>query len=372
MVDFSKCTVLVVDDSEPNIDILVDALGNDYEVSVAKDGESALRIIEFESPDLILLDIMMPNMDGYEVCRRLKNNSKTLDIPIIFLTAMDQLQNKTRGFELGAIDYITKPFEILEVKERVKTHLALMLAKKELSNQNIILEEKVRERTRELTLTQSATIISLATLAEFRDPETGGHIKRTQNYVKALAQHLKNHDKFKSFLDDSAIDLLYRSAPLHDIGKVGVPDHILLKPGKLTDKEFEEMKKHTIYGRDAILAAEKTIGSSSTFLRYAKEIAYGHQEKWDGSGYTQGAKGEEIPVSARLMAVADVYDALISKRVYKPPFPHSKAVEIIKEGRGNHFDPDMVDAFTELEDDFREIALEFSDSQEERKNLARS
>jgi putative two-component system response regulator len=211
-------------------------------------------------------------------------------------------------------------------------------------------------------------IESLATLAEYRDPETGGHIKRTQNYVKALAVHLKDHPRFRDELDDETIELLYLSAPLHDVGKVGVRDHILLKPGRLTDEEFEEMKKHTTYGRDALLATERKLGQD-TFLRYAREIAYTHQEKWDGSGYPSGLKGTEIPIAGRLMALADVYDALISKRVYKPPMPHEKAVAIIVEGKGRHFDPAMVDAFLALESTFRNIALTFADYEEERQML---
>jgi putative two-component system response regulator len=233
------------------------------------------------------------------------------------------------------------------------------------------LEELVKERTRRLALTQAVTIESLATLAEYRDPETGGHIKRTQNYVKALAVALKEHPRFAHELNDETIELLYMSAPLHDIGKVGVPDHILLKAGKLTDAEFEEMKKHTQYGRDALYITEQKLGGDS-FLRYARQIAHTHQEKWDGSGYPVGLKGDEIPIAGRLMALADVYDALISKRVYKPPFPHEKAVHIIAEERGTHFDPDVVDAFMRLENTFRNIALTFADYEEERRMLAGS
>jgi len=228
--------------------------------------------------------------------------------------------------------------------------------------------EVLRLRTDELERTQEATIESLATLAEYRDPETGGHIKRTKNYVRLLGEKLKDHPRFRDVLDDKAVKSLYRSAPLHDIGKVGVQDHILLKPGKLSDEEFEEMKKHTTYGRDTLRVASKSLGDSS-FLRYATEIAYTHQEKWDGSGYPQGLRGEDIPVSGRLMAVADVYDALISRRVYKPPFPHSQAVGIITQGKGAHFDPDIVEAFLELAEKFREVALTFADFDEERETL---
>jgi putative two-component system response regulator len=217
-------------------------------------------------------------------------------------------------------------------------------------------------------LTQAVMIESLATLAEYRDPETGGHIKRTQNYVKALAVRLKGHPRFRDLLDEQAIELLYLSAPLHDIGKVGVRDNILLKPDRLEDAEFAEMQKHTLFGEEALRITEQKLGKS-TFLRHAREIAGSHQEKWDGSGYPRGLKGEAIPVSGRLMALADVYDALISKRVYKPPFPHAKAVQIIQEGCGTHFDPDVVDAFLALEETFRNIALTFADCDEEREAL---
>ncbi len=369
MYELSNCTVLIVDDTEANVDILVEALDDEYEVGVAIDGESALEFVGESKPDIILLDIMMPGIDGYTVCERLQKDAETENIPIIFLSALDEIKNKTKGFELGAVDYITKPFEISEVKARVKTHLSLMLAQKELANQNEVLEVKVKERTEQLVSTQEAITYSLAVLAEYRDPETGGHIRRTQNYVKALAEHLKDHERFKQYLDKETIYLLHNSAPLHDIGKVGVPDGILLKHGKLTDEEFTEMKKHTIFGRDAIQAAEDKLNYESRFLVFAKEFAYTHQEKWDGSGYPQGLKGDEIPYAGRLMAVADVYDALISKRVYKPPFTHKKAVSIIAEGKGSHFDPDIADAFIDLQEEFKQIALKFADFEEEREAL---
>jgi len=368
MKELSDCTLLVVEDTEANVDILVDALGERYDVSVAMDGREALEAVEEEPPDLILLDIMMPEMDGYEVCRRLKADEQHAKIPIIFLTALTEIENKTKGFQMGAVDYITKPFEITEVQARVKTHLSLVLAGRELEMQNEILEIKVVERTKELAVTQDVTIHSLASLAETRDNETGGHILRTQRYVQVLARQLAFRPGYADALDEKTIDLLFKSAPLHDIGKVGVPDAILLKPGKLTDEEFATMKTHCDLGFQALLRAEKLfeLESKPSFLSHARDIAHTHQEKWDGSGYPQGLKKEEIPLSGRIMAVADVYDALICKRVYKPAFPHEKAVTIINEGRGSHFDPDMVDAFLEIEEEFRQIALEFADFDEER------
>lgn len=364
MKELSDCTVLVVDDTEANVDILVDALGETYDVSVAMDGQAALEAVEEEPPDLILLDIMMPEMDGYEACQRLKANERYAGIPIIFLTALTEIENKTRGFQMGAVDYITKPFEMSEVQARVKTHLPLVLASRELEMQNEILEIKVAERTRELVVTQDVTIHSLASLAETRDKETGGHILRTQRYVQVLARQLADHPKYGEVLDEKTVDLLYKSAPLHDIGKVGIPDAILLKPGKLTDEEFATMKTHCELGYQALLRAEKLfeLESRPSFLSHARDIAHTHQEKWDGSGYPQGLKGEEIPVSGRIMAVADVYDVLICKRVYKPTFSHEKAASIINEGRGSHFDPDVVDAFLEIQEAFKRIASEFTDN----------
>jgi CHASE2 domain-containing sensor protein len=222
-------------------------------------------------------------------------------------------------------------------------------------------EQRVKERTLELAMVQEATIESMSSLTETRDPRTGEHIRRTQNYIRLLAEYLKNQPRFSPFLDDEAIDLLCKSAPLHDIGKVGVSDSILLKPGKLTNQEFEEMKRHTLYGRDTILAAERKLGDIS-FLRFAREIAYTHHERWDGSGYPEGLKGEQIPVPGRLMALVDSYDALTSKRVYKAKFPHEKAVEIITEEKGSHFDPAVVDAFLEVKENFRQIALKYADT----------
>ncbi len=364
MKDLSECTILIVDDTEDNIDILVEALGEDYELSVAMDGPSALESLELELPDIILLDIMMPGMDGYEVCRILKQDKRTAQIPVIFLTAMDDIESKTRGFKAGAVDYITKPFEILEVKARVQTHMALTLARIELSMQKEILEKKVIERTQELSLTQETTIEAIACLAEYRDPETGGHIKRTKNYVKILAEKLKDHPKYRDLISEEIIDHFYQSAPLHDIGKIGIRDEVLLKPEKLTDDEFEEMKQHTIIGYNALCMSSQKLGENS-FLKYAMEFSKYHQEKWDGTGYPDGLSGEYIPLVGRIMAIADVYDALISKRIYKPPYTHQKAVEIITESKGTHFDPDIVEAFLEIKEDFRQIALKYADYKEE-------
>ncbi len=355
-------TILIVDDTPDNITLLTGLLKDEYRTKIATGGETALRITGASDPiDLILLDVMMPGIDGHEVCRRLKADEATREIPVIFLTAMSQVEDERKGFDLGAVDYITKPISPPILLARVRTHLRLKEANDFLKDQNEILEHKVQERTRQIAAVQDVTMAAMGSLAETRDNETGNHIRRTQHYVKVLALALRDHPRFASFLSEERVELLFKSAPLHDIGKVGVPDRILLKPGPLTDEEFEEMKRHTTYGRDAIAAAEGLLDAPESFLEIAREIAYSHQEKWDGSGYPEGLAGEAIPVSARLMAVADVYDALISKRVYKPAMTHEAAVSLIEQGAGSHFDPDIVEAFSVAAEEFRTIASRFMD-----------
>jgi len=353
--------VLVVDDERFHLNVIVGLLEDEYTTIVAKNGEKALEIANSDAPpDIILLDVLMPEMDGYEVCRQLKANPRTSDIPVIFLTVKSDVEDETRGFDTGAADYIAKPFSPPIVRARVRNHLALGRALKALSRENDRLEEAVCQRTEEISLTQDVAIYCLTSLVETRDNETGNHIRRTQNYVKALAEHLKYHPRFTDELSDDAIRLMYKSAPLHDIGKVGVPDRILQKPARLDPEEWEIMKRHAEYGERAISQSEEKFGTN-TFLRYARDIVSTHHEKWDGSGYPRGLKGEAIPLCGRLMALADVYDALISERVYKPRFSHHKAVAIIVEGRGTHFDPDIVDAFLALQEEFHHIATRFAD-----------
>lgn len=350
----SNCTILIVDDTEENIDILVESLADEYDMRIATSGKRALRVIEAEKPDLILLDVMMPEMDGYELCGILKSNPNTEDIPVIFLTALSESRDEAKGLSLGAVDYISKPFNIDLVKARVRNHLHLKLHRTEL-------ERLVKERTMELEVTQDVTIKSMALLAEYRDNETGKHIKRTQKYTKLLAEHLKDHPNFKYYLTKDAISLLEKSAPLHDIGKVGVQDEVLLKPGLFTAEEFELMKKHTIYGGEIIERAQKELGEES-FLKMSWEITMTHHEKWDGTGYPRGLHKEQIPISGRIVALADVYDALRSKRIYKPEMSHEAALEIILQGRARHFDPDVVDAFMELNDQFQYISMKDADT----------
>ncbi|SFJ59315.1 putative two-component system response regulator [Desulfomicrobium apsheronum] len=368
MMELSHCRVLAVDDTKLNLDILVNSLGADYELAVALDGVTALKMVQASPPDLILLDIMMPGMNGYEVLAKLKSRPETRAVPVIMISALSDLHTKSRGFQLGAVDYVSKPFEVEELRVRVRTHLSLAQAHKDLRRHNEILEEKVRERTRELILTQQATIESMAALAEYRDPETGQHIHRVKGYVTLLAEELRSLPEYAGLLSRDYIEILALSSPLHDIGKVGVPDQILLKPGPLSADEFREMQRHTDYGRNAILSVQKKLGSMP-FLKIAEDIVYTHHEKWDGTGYPRGLAGTDIPLSGRIMALADVYDALISRRVYKAPFTHTRAMEIIIDGAGTHFDPDLVSVFGEFAPGFRQVALFNSESDEQRDAL---
>ncbi len=359
----TSVTILIVDDIAENLHVLSELLQPQYRVLAATSGEGALRIANsLPKPDLILLDVMMPGMDGYEVLARLRNNPATYDIPVVFLTALVDAGDEERGLQMGASDYIAKPIKPVVVLARVHTQLEAKQARDWLKDQNAVLENEVTRRMTENDHTQQVSIRALAHLAELRDPETGNHILRTQGYVHRLASALQRHPRFTTTLSKHYIDLLARSAPLHDIGKVGIPDHILLKPGSLTLDEWSIMKTHAKLGSDAIEQAESDIEVPLAFLSVAKEIARWHHEKWDGSGYPDGLAGDAIPISARLMAIADVFDALISVRVYKPAMSASEARDIIIAGRGKHFDPDLVDAFLADFNDFVAIAKRYSDA----------
>jgi putative two-component system response regulator len=348
--------VLIVDDTPENIHVLIEVLRDEYATIVATNGRKALQMAGAETPpDIILLDVMMPDLDGYEVCRQLKADKRTCGIPVIFITQLAEEEDERKGLELNAVDYIHKPFSPPLVKARIRNHL-------ELKEYRDHLEELVLERTRELRLTQDAAIYGLGILAEYRNLETGQHIKRTRTYVRMLAAHLASHRRFRGYFDDVTIDQLYNSASLHDIGKVGIPDSILLKPGPLTAEEFEVMKQHTVFGRDTLRRIEIDMhdDSASSFLHLAEEFAHTHHEHWDGSGY-HGLRGEEIPVAGRLMALADVYDALVSRRVYKTALSHDRALEIMTVGNGRtvpeHFDPDILQAFVDLQTQFYGISI---------------
>lgn len=355
--------MLIVDDMPENLSVLGELLRDaGYRVRVANSGRVALRhAAQAPQPDLILLDVMMPGMDGYEVLKRLREDAATAEIPVIFLTALDDARDEERGLETGAADYITKPIRPAVVLARVRSQLLVKQARDWLRDQNATLEAEVARRMKENEQIQAVSIRALAHLAEIRDPETGNHILRTQNYVRLLAALLTDHPRFAATLVESYLEMLVRSAPLHDIGKVGVPDNILLKPGKLEPDEWEIMKTHAKLGSDAIDLAERDIERPVEFLALAKEIARWHHERWDGSGYPDGLAGERIPISARIMALADVFDAIISPRVYKPPLSIDEARRIIAEERGRQFDPDVVDAFLANFAAFAAIAATFRD-----------
>ena len=323
------------------------------------------RLANEALPDLILLDGDLPGTDSHGLCLRLTQGSVTQRIPVIMLSRQLATADELRGFESGAIDYIALSAPLAIQVARVKAQLARQAGGTVLSHVNQLLEQDILRRSQQVRATQDVAIVALTAMAETRDTETGNHIRRTQHYVRALSRQLQQHPRFAAFLTDSNIDMLFRSAPLHDIGKVGIPDRILLKPGRFDADEMAIMKTHTTLGRDMIEHAEQLIGAKVDFLTMAKEIAYAHQEKWDGSGYPLGLCGDAIPISARLMALADVYDAIISRRVYKEGMPHATAVNIIVQGRGQHFDPDIVDAFMDLLDEFQDIAQRFADSDED-------
>ncbi|WP_456385509.1 response regulator [Desulfolithobacter sp.] len=347
--------IFIVDDVPENIQIALSHLKDlECDFAYATSGEQALERIRASHPDLILMDVMMPGMSGFETAQALLRRSETASIPVIFLTARAEPDDVARGFELGGVDYITKPFNGVELRSRVRNHLELHLYRTGL-------EQEVEVRTRETVLLKDVIIEAMGELAEYRDPETGSHIHRTREYVRLMAQALRRQGLFEDQLTPDYIELLYKSAPLHDIGKVAIRDSILLKPGRLTEEEFEAMKQHAIFGEEVIANLEQKAGQPTSFLKCAKEIAGSHHERWDGCGYPRGLKGRDIPLAGRIMAIADVYDALISKRVYKDSMTHDDALEIMKQGRGQHFDPCMIDIFLEIETEFHHVARKYQD-----------
>jgi len=358
-------TILIVDDAPENLSLLSDLLQPYYQVRAANSGLRALRAAATDpQPDLILLDVIMPSMDGYEVITQLKVDPRTANIPVIFVTAMESSEDEEHGLALGAMDYITKPIKPAIVLARIKTHLELKAASDWLHDRNKVLEAEIAQRMEDNLIIQDVTIRALAHLAETRDPETGNHLLRTQSYIQILALQLQNHPRFQHFLTANNIQNMVKSAPLHDIGKVGIPDNILLKPGKLTADEWEVMKTHSYLGFRAIELAEQDAERPLEFLNIAKDISRYHHEKWDGSGYPDGLQGDAIPISARLMALADIFDALVSERAYKAAFPIEKVIETISQGRERFFDPDIVDAFLQRQNDFIAIARRHADSRE--------
>lgn len=345
-------TIMVVDDTAENLVLLSRILKPEgYKVMSLPDGRMAIDAVRARPPDLILLDIMMPGMDGFQVCEALKADARTAAIPIIFVSALSEPLDKVKAFGSGAVDYITKPFNVMEVKARVGVHLELSFLQKSLEEYNADLEATVKKQVEELSAGQLALITAMTKLAEARDDETGRHIERTQRLCRLLAQWLLDKSLFHEQIDNEFVANIYNASPLHDIGKVAIKDSILLKSGKLTPEEFTVMKSHTTIGK-VYLAEALAKSPGNRYLKMGMELAGSHHEKWDGSGYPEGLAGEAIPLSARIMALVDVYDALRSKRVYKEEVPQAQSVAAILAERGKHFDPTIVDAFFALNDEF--------------------
>ncbi len=360
--DGTRSSVLIVDDSPDSITALGELLKPHYQVRAVTTGERAIAVATSDQPpDLMLLDVMMPDISGFDVLHRLRTHPVSRAIPVIFVTALHTTDEESEGLAGGAVDYITKPFRPSIVLARVRTHLELKHARDLLADHNRRLEAEVERRMAENQLVQDVSIRALALVTEARDHETGNHIQRTSAYVRTLAGHLARRPRYAGELTEQAIDVLARSAPLHDIGKVGIPDHILLKPGRLDPDERTIMETHAALGADAIARALQGAERRVDFLTVAMEIARHHHERWDGSGYPDRLAGEGIPRSARLMAIADVFDALISRRVYKPPMPFAEAYEIIVAGRGSQFDPDVVECFVAAFDEMCAIASRYRD-----------
>jgi putative two-component system response regulator len=369
-----KKEIVLVDDESINLTLLMNLLKDDYRLRAFKSGEAFLRGMETGSrPDLVLLDSMMPAMDGYATLETFRKLPSNHDIPVIFITAKDQSTDEEMGFQLGAVDYITKPFAPSIVRERIRVHLELKDVRDFLKTQNEWLEAEVERRVRDIVVIQDATLSVVTQLVETRDSDTGNHTFRTRSYVEVLAKALAAKPELAPFLDEETVELIVKASPLHDIGKIGVPDAILLKPGKLTPEEFEIMKKHCEFGANAIKSAiesTKTMhpdtpmnaGSKTLrFLEVAQSIALNHHEKWDGTGYPNRLKGDDIPLPGRLMALADVFDALTSPRVYKAPWSLTQAHDYILSMSGTQFDPDVVSAFADEFGQFERIHASLGD-----------
>jgi putative two-component system response regulator len=348
-------TIMIVDDTPVNLALLQEILQSQgYRVLVFTRGSMALKAAEKNPPDLILLDITMPEMDGFEVCHKLKSDEILKDIPVLFISALTAASDKVKAFQEGGVDYITKPFYFEEIRARVETHLRLRQMQKDIERQNHHLEDLVKEKILEILNSQIATIHALSVLTESRDDTTGWHIERTSLFCKILSEYLRDKSSYSKHLDGQMVDNIFRSAPLHDIGKVGIPDNILLKPGKLTPEEFDIMKSHVTLGAKTLHTVLEEYPQNK-FIATGIEITRSHHEKWNGKGYPDGLTGVAIPLSARIMAVADVYDSLRSERPYKAPFTHEKSYDMIMEGAESDFDPIITEAFKECAKEFADI-----------------
>lgn len=351
----AKPLIFIVDDVAENIQVAIDHLQElDCNFAYALSGEQALVRIPVAKPQLILMDVMMPGLDGFETVSRLKKKHILGNVPIIFLSARAELADVVQGFNLGGVDYITKPFNGMELRVRVRNHLELYTYRNQLA-------ALVKERTHAIEQLKDVIIEAMGEMAEYRDRETGGHIRRTMEYIRVLAEAVALDGHYTEQLTKEYVINLYKSAPLHDIGKVGIPDSVLLKPGRLTPEERTIMEKHTLYGEEMIRNLERMAGQNTAFLTCAREIAGAHHERFDGTGYPRGLKGQEIPLSARLMSLADIYDALVSSRVYKPPKTHEEAMRILMEEEREHFDPVLLESLDRVQEEFRAIADKYAE-----------
>lgn len=372
-----RSEILIIDDEAINLQALRSALAEHYSVKACKSGEAAFNMLNAGlKPDLILLDISMPELDGYQTLELIHGKPEYNAIPIIFVTALDSSTDEEKGFKMGVVDYITKPIKPTSVLERVKVHLELKEARDSLNRKNQWLEEEVKRRVSENQLIQEATMDIISQLVETRDYETGNHIQRTKLYVEILARRLSQSEKYKKILDEETILRIAKASVLHDIGKIGIPDTVLLKPTKLKEEEYELMKTHCVIGAKAIRNAfskyfQTTTGftkderpSMNSFLEEAINIILNHHEKWDGTGYPNGIAGEKIPISARIMMLADIFDALTSERVYKKAWPFEKAVDWIVNNSGIYFDPEVVEAFLQKKDAFHNVLVTIIDEEQ--------
>ncbi len=364
-------SILVVDDNEMNRDLLLRRLGNaEFQLSSAMDGEEALAKLRAHSFDLVLLDIMMPVLDGYETLKVIQGDAVLRRVPVIMITALDDVDSAVRCIEMGAVDYVTKPFNPILLRARVDANLGRKRIsdqeehrREEIERNNVSLSEEVRAKVLEISQSQLAAIFAMSKLAESRDPETGEHLERMREYCKLLSEKLGRMPKFQATIDKAFIDNIYAASPLHDIGKVGIDDSVLLKPGALSDEEWAIMKQHPVIGAETLREVDRQ-HPGNDFIHTGIEIAESHHEKWNGSGYPYGLSGKSIPLVARILALGDVYDALTSRRCYKDAFSHEKSRSIIEEGHGSHFDPDVVSAFFEAEDDFKRVRQEYRDPEQ--------
>ena len=355
-MDIERKTVFLVDDNTTNLTAGKAVLAERYKVLTLDSGERLLKILEKNIPDLILLDIEMPEINGYETIKAIKNKRETEHIPVIFLTAKSDVDNELEELSLGTIDYITKPFSPSLLLKRIEVHLLFETQKRELRNYNKHLQEMVEAKTKSVVKLQDAILKTMIEFVERRDYATGGHIERTTHYLSTLLCAMQKYGLQKEKISSWNLDLILKSAQLHDVGKIAIKDSILQKSGNLTPMEFEDMKKHTVVGEE-IIEEIKRNSEEQAFLEYAGIFAATHHEKWDGSGYPRGLRGEEIPLQGRLLAIADVYDALISERPYKKAFSHKETVEIISKGKGTHFDPKLIDLFLNVSDEFERYSL---------------